>query len=1788
MEKARNVRRAAKGSITRAIGTVRTLIEAKRPWEEIQSALDGLAKCFEALITKHEDYTLLLNDEEFEEAEVWMDECAREFNQCNMIGNDYIRNAKRESKINQVQNKDVIAADTIDNVDNQDHVDMNDMNANDGENAHVDVNDENADVDDENANVNDNDVSLNDENENVNANANENANGNVNNVNRNASNANGNVNVNGIPVTRKEEKSFVSVSLKHEKPKLPVFNGDIRKYFIFKDDFKHAIESRCSPRDTITILRTCLGTEPAKLIEGISNDLKTVWKYLDQTYGDPRVVSDVITSDLERFKPIQLGEDHRFCELVNLVRRSYNILKEIKRPQDIDNTHVISLIERKMAKEDQRIWSRSLNKQRKEPSMFALLEWLEEEMAARMRSSATIRKCNSHPIKSSTVNAITSKETQSTTQPSTSTISKNKMARCYVCQGQHYVDECSRFKEMSVKERWSVVKDKHACFCCLKYSKDHSASNCRKRKECGENTQNSTCKKFHHKLLHAEFAQATMSITEEQSMALLPISVAVIKGEGELKADVNVFFDSGAQVSMIRNDIADSMGLNGKRIKIYITKVGGEEEELDTMIYKVTLCTRDNVPVQSIQAIGIPHISDDVTEVNVDVIAKKFNVPVKDIQRKAGPVGVLVGINYPNLHVGESRIQGGFVLRKSPLGWVIFGVNGGVKNERKQVLHVRLANPIDITNFWMTESMGVNVQPCMCKSDQMSNLERKELKIIEESCQLKENRWEMSYPWKRDASLLPNNYEQVLKKLESTERRLLKNPQHAESYDRQIKEMEEMGFARKVTQEELKSYDGPVHYIAHHAVVRPEKKSTPVRIVFNSSATYKGHTLNDYWYKGPDLLNSLFGVILRFRENPVAICADISKMYHMITIPIYDQQVHRFLWRNLEVEKEPDTFVKTVLTFGDRPSPTMAIVALRKTAELNEADEPKAAEAITKNTYMDDICDSVDSVDEANKLTSAIDNVLKTGGFKVKKWTSNVSKDKQNQEVTIGDEEGFERVLGMVWSPKEDMFSYKVKIDATASEVKPKGLTKRKILSYVAGIFDPIGAGAPVLVKAKIAMQELWQLGLDWDDEVPSEIRNKWMELFKELDALNSFKFNRCLKPMNVIEDPWLIVFCDASRLAFGACAYVRWKLVNGEFEVRFVAAKTRVSPLKELSIPRLELQAAVLASRLAKTTRGQFRFNFSRSIYFTDSLVVLAWIQSQSRCYKPFVSCRIGEIQSSSEPLEWKYCPTQLNVADDLSKGISTKDLHGRWMNGPTFLRQVESEWPNQQSSPDMTEVNKERRKTTLVQALTVEEPVLKCEDFSTWKSLLRVTAYVKRFIYNCRKSDPAERQLGPLEPQEIADSEEYWVKRAQSSLRQRLQRGDLASLTPFIDGNGIIKVGGRVDPSLMSYDNQHATLLPYGHWISTLITRKAHQYGHSGIATTTAKVRKNFWIIKGNSISKKVKRQCTFCRKLEAKVSTQFMADLPIYRQQPFTPPFLYTSCDYFGPITVKIGRNKTTKHYGVIFTCLNTRAVHCELAIDASSMELLQVLRRFFAQRGYPKMMLSDNGTHMVGAERELRESIEGWDKRKLKEYCADRGIKWQFTTPLAPHQNGCAEAMVKSIKRALKKAIGQTVLTPFELYTCMLEAANLVNQRPIGRIPNDPDEGSYLCPNDILLGRCSSKVPQGPFRETKNPRHRFEFCQKIVDTFWKRWSRDVLPSLVMRRKWHEKTRNAKVGDYVTFLKEDSDIRGKWCIGKITEVFPGSDGIVRNVTVMTSESSYRRPVQKISVIYPIEGFE
>ncbi|XP_022781652.1 uncharacterized protein LOC111322749 [Stylophora pistillata] len=684
--------------------------------------------------------------------------------------------------------------------------------------------------------------------------------------------------------------------------------------------------------------------------------------------------------------------------------------------------------------------------------------------------------------------------------------------------------------------------------------------NCKRKQQCAKMENGTRCPQQHHQLLHksnsVRIGVATIVSPNEPILSVLSANIGSVNG---LFKCGNVLLDSGAQ---------------GKDVSITITKVGGEEETIETKEYNVHLTCIDNNKRFNVKAIGIHSISDEIPAVKTSHLPEVLGLPNTRFRRGKGHVDLLIGIDHARMHAGETRQVDNLLTRKSPLGWVVFGGNPEQISDVTSILHVKYSSPIDLTSFWTTEAMGVAVKPCACDADKLTQAEKEEAELIEESCFKVENQWMIPYPWRKDPNLLPDNKELAMKRLESTERRLKRNPEQAEAYCKQMEEMEIMKFARKLSKEEQDEYHGPVHYFPHHAILRPDKKSPPVRIVFNSSSAFQGHTLNDYWKKGPDLLSGMFGVVLRFREREVAVVGDISKMYHRVLIPERDQHVHRFLWRNMETEREPDIFFKTVLTIEDKPAPAMAQIALRK-----------------KN-----------SAREQGRLPSSgrSANEQHTGGFKVKEWISNkvlkenVSGDAEKEINLVKGHE--EKVLGTMWSFRTDKFHFRVVVDLLKLHNSPshvQKMTKRMILSQVARIYDPIGFAAAFIVRTKIGMQRLWQLGVDWDDQVPPPVLESWISLFQEIKELDSVSFERCLTVVNAVEPPMLCVFADASQDALGACAYARQRKDDNTYAVKFISARSRVSPLKQLTIPRLELQAAVLASRLAKSIQEESGIQF-------------------------------------------------------------------------------------------------------------------------------------------------------------------------------------------------------------------------------------------------------------------------------------------------------------------------------------------------------------------------------------------------------------------------------------------------------------------------------------------------------------------------------------------------------------------------------------------------------------------
>ena len=807
-------RRSAKATLTRLAKALIVLLNQKRTANEVRDHLVKVKQAFDNVVLKHEDYTkLIIEDDDFETEEKWLDDCQNDFLKLDNDAKCYIEKISlTNSEIHGVeesgQSSGMLGMQTSDSACN-----LSPPHTGADQPSVGNENDSMNDVSQANHMSSSTEMVVDSPSQTSPSNFDQNTSQNE-----------------PTPEVKNEIRtsSNIPCGFRMEKPKLPKFAGDVREYAIFRADFKHAIESRYAKRDAITLLRTCLMEKPLDLIKGIGSDYDTAWEYLDSIYGDPRFVADTVTQDIVRFKPLSEGEDSRFCDLVHLVRRCYNTLKEVGIPNDMDSSHMLSIIEQKMCSDDRKVWSRDLEREAKPATLLNLINWMTVEMKSRMRATAAVR--SSIPNRRS-VNVVYGE-----------TDNSGKIRhRCWFCNNSnHWPDQCEKFAANTVDERINAAKTHHVCFSCLKKAgRDHRQANCSRKKQCTKVEKGSQCTSTHHPLLHKPKSENIgVAALSDQNDSMLPVIAANICGPNGVHKSGNVLFDSGAQISLIRKETAENLGLIGKDITVNIVKVGGEEEEIRTKIYKVSVTGINDKKKYIIKAIGIPCISEEIKSVRSSPLAELFNLPKRELRRGRGLVDLLIGIDHAHMHTGPMKQVEHLVARKSPLGWVIFGnsTTRELDNVTTTVLHVKNINPVDLSDFWTTESMGVQVDPCVCDATKLSQRDREEKIMIENSARKVGNQWMIPYPWKRNIAELPDNKEQAMKRLESTERRLLKNPDEAAAYNHKIIEMEEMNFASKLTEKEIEDHKGPVHYIAHHAVHRPDSTSTPVRIVFNSSS----------------------------------------------------------------------------------------------------------------------------------------------------------------------------------------------------------------------------------------------------------------------------------------------------------------------------------------------------------------------------------------------------------------------------------------------------------------------------------------------------------------------------------------------------------------------------------------------------------------------------------------------------------------------------------------------------------------------------------------------------------------------------------------------------------------------------------------------------------------------------------------------------------------------------------------------------------------------------------------
>ncbi|GBM62415.1 hypothetical protein AVEN_56053-1, partial [Araneus ventricosus] len=729
-------------------------------------------------------------------------------------------------------------------------------------------------------------------------------------------------------------------------------------------------------------------------------------------------------------------------------------------------------------------------------------------------------------------------------------------------------------------------------------------------------------------------------------------------------------------------------------------------------------------------------------------------------------------------------------------------------------------------------------------------------------------------------------------------------------------------------------------------------------------------------------------------------------------------------------------------------------------------------------------------------------------------------------------------------------------------------------------------------------MQDLWKNQLSWDAGIPHEILKTWKTFQSELSFLKDIKLPRYLK--NVYSESVIVQlhgFCDASSKAYAAVIYIRVLTDTGEIFVTFVAAKTRVAPLKQLTIPRLELCSALLLAQLYQSVISSISVLIHSTFLLSDSQIALCWISSPPSKGNQFVTHRVNQIHSLIPNGNWNYIPGKINPADCASRGLMPEKLsqHDLWWSGPQWLhdKHLPNFIANETPSHDNDETYLNDSLSFASQVKPIAEFITK---FSSCSKLTRILAYCFRFVHNIRS--PSKKCSGPLTAAELVVSENLIIQLLQEqefSVEIRMLRENkplpcnskLLALNIFLDKSGIIRVGGRLSKhSTLNINQKHPMLLPKDHHLTRSIIQEYHvRYLHAGPQLLLSLLRQKFWFSHGLSIVRQECHKCLTCRRAKSQSCQQLMSDLPSVRITP-DRPFKRVGVDFCGPFLTKpnVIRSKVKfKSYVALFICMWSKAVHIELVSDLSTAAFLAALRRFLSRRGLPSDIYSDNGTNFKGAANHLRHLFNIAKGSEIQQFCTSNYIQWHFIPPYSPNHGGLWEASIKLAKHHLIRVCKSTILNFEEMTTLLCQIEACINSRPLTPLSSDPSDISALTPGHFLIGSSLLDLPEPTNAQPKLPLSvRWQTIQDQRKQFWSRWSREYLHHLQHRPKWASPKRDLQVDDLV-LVQDPVSSPLHWILGRIVKTFPGQDARTRVVAVRTRDGEITRSISKISLILP-----
>ena len=1594
------------------------------------------------------------------------------------------------------------------------------------------------------------------------------------------------------------------IEAKLPKLELPKFSGDVTQWQSFLDRFNAIIDNRQDISDVnkFTYLLSLLRDEAKACVQG-----------LQLTAGNYQTAKELLKKRFGRRETVVFGHIQKLLSMSNSGKQDlWKLYDELTvHVRSLENLGVSGaqygviltpLILHQLPPNYRLEWSREA--EGKESDLNYLMTFLFDEIRRRERSQTfndSLQSCSQdkkrrfQPTASQLLN------------PEYSTTDNSSKSRtCPFCAGKHYPDKCPIITNMSHDQRKQKIQELGLCFSCL--SKNHRATTC--------NRVCYYCKGKHHSILHltrqprgdASQSSAVSSIKsgsqglnscdgDYQCVGNTAVNngmyysnssdvstlMQVVRGKVN-NTDITILFDTGSDRSFIRNDTAKKLNLSNKGKETLSLSTFGDNNRNDKTcdLFKLPVDNQCTVNLLGIRSIASPMYRAPVP---ADILSKIQHIPVSENLACGSQlnIDVLIGLdNYWNVVEPGVQILGtGLVSQRSKFGSFVSGSyvtkNKSQHNATNKALFCQSQTPTEdtIRRCWELDAIGIGTNE-PSDHDPSHCFEK-----FSDTITYANGRYQVSLPWKTEEhkGRLLDNYAHVEKRFKALMRKLDANPSLKESYNDYLTELEGKGIIEEVKPED--PVPEVVHYLPHRPVIRDESQTTKVRPVFDASARGEnGVSLNDCMEVGQNLTPDLIQVLLRFRRWKYSLCGDVQRAFLQIELKPSDRDAQRFLW---DVNDQIRHMRINRVAFGNASSPFLLNATIKH--HLAKFDISRTVSELQTNLYVDDWLTGADTEEELTQMMLEAQDIMIKGSFPLSKWITNSSEAKGEIKALSDkpiEDQGTQKVLGVHWNNVDDCFQF-----SACHEVNGLLFTKRRLLGLIAQQFDPLGLLTPFTITLKTLFQETWRDKYEWDSVLPDEMQRKVEKWIQDLETISQWKIPRRIasQPWNDLKNAELIVFADASPRAYGCCVYLKTQATNTK-SVNLIMSKAKVAPLKTVTLPRLELLAALLAARLTNYVKMALQLpDNTKTTCYTDSKITKAWIQGDANRWKQFVRNRVLEIQDLTDSNSWKYCPTEDNPADMLTRGESANSLimSSKWIHGPEWLMNGNKEnvrEDNYIESEVENYVHEEELKDQPICAFVQEkQPIVQYDRFSSFGKLIRVMSLVLKFTRLLKGKLSRKPYPEPENPLEQAKIEllkqlqgEYYGKEIKELCSGKVvgPKSSIASLSPFMGDDGLIRVHGRLDHAPgMTYDERHPVLLPKCR-VTYLLVRSQHEMmKHCGINTVITAMRNKYWIVAVRTLAKRVVKTCVKCQRIDKKPMDQTPAPLPTDRLSQ-QHAFSTIGIDYTGPLYCSdTGRQKL---YILLFTCAVTRAIHLELTESMSTPDFVLAFRRFVSRRAMPSVIYSDNAKTFKSASALLQRQFDN---------CS---FKWKFSIPLAPWYGGFWERLFRSIKGSLKKSLGNRAVPRSELETVLFEVEACINSRPLTTVAHS-DPPHILTPSNFLIGRGTPLTTSEllSLEKVNSLSETYKQQKDAVRSFWEIWQTEYIRNLPPLKRKND-NHSLAVGSIV-LIKEEGKPRIEWPLALILKLIPGRDGLIRAVQLKTARGNFTRAIKKL-VRLEIEG--